>query len=136
MEEEDKQNYIPWVIFGIFVAIVVIVGGFFNYKKETLVCNKTEDICIIERVNLFNIPSDKKIAKYSDITGVSYYRQRVKGNRYGKGYKEYLLVFDMKNKDQKRIFSTSYYEKDELNRAIKEINSLIKSDDVKIRYER
>ena len=135
-EEEEKRNYAPLLIIAVFVVIVVITGGFFNYKKETLVCNKSEDICTVERVNLFNLSSAKKIAKYSDITGVSYYRQRVKGNRYGKGYREYLIVFDTKDKDQKRIFSTSYYEKSELDGAIREINSLIKSDNDNFRYER
>ena len=134
--EEERPNYAPAAIIAIFVAIVVIVGGLFNYKKETLVCSRTEDICRVERINLFNMQTDKKLAKYSDIAGVSYYRQRIKGNRYGKGYKEYLLVFDLKNQDQVKIFSTSYYEKSELDGAIKEIRSNMRSQNDEFSYSR
>jgi hypothetical protein len=133
---EDKPNYIPALIIGIFVVIVVVVGGLFNYKKETLVCNRAEDICKVERTNLFNMKSEKKLAKYSDIAGVSYYRQRIKGNRYSKGYKEYLLVFDLKNQDQVKIFSTSYYEKSELDGAIKDIRSNMRSQNDEFSYSR
>lgn len=133
---EEKRNFAPLIIITIFVVIVVIVGGLLNYKKETLICNKTDDICKVERINLFNIQTDKKIAKYSDVTGVSYYRQRVKGNRYGKGYKEYLLVFDTKNNDQVKIFSKTYYEKDELNAAIKALRDIMQENEEEFSYNR
>ena len=134
--EEEKRNYAPIVLVLLFVALVVVVGGFLNYKTETLVCSKTEDICKVERVDLFNIPSTKKIVKYSDIEGVSYYRQRIKGNRYGKGYREYILVFDTKNGDQVKIFSKTYYEKEELSKAISDLRTIMQKNEEEFSYNR
>ena len=122
--EEDK-NYTRIIITGIFIAILIIICGFTNYKNETLTCNKTENICKIHKTNLFNIKFDKNIIKYSEIEDVSYYTQRIKGNRYGKGYKEYFIAFNTKNNEQIKIFSKSYYDKSELNNAIKELKSEI-----------
>ncbi len=134
--EEEKRNFAPIILIILFVAFVVVVGGLLNYKNETLVCSKTEDICKVERVDLFNIPSTKKIVKYSDVEGVSYYRQRIKGNRYGKGYREYILVFDTKNSDQVKIFSKTYYEKEELDSAIKDLQTIMRENEEDFSYNR
>ena len=107
-----------------------------NYKSENLICNKADDICKVERVNLFNMPSTKKLVKYSDVTGVSYYRQKVKGNRYGKGYKEYILTFSTKGNNQINIFSKTYYEKDELDAAIKELSAILNENKDEFSYKR
>jgi len=133
---EEKRNFAPMILVSLFIALVVVVCGFFNYKAETLVCNKTENICKVERIDLFNIPSTKKIIKYSDIVGVSYYRQRIKGNRYGKGYKEYILVFDTKENDKVKIFSKTYYEKEELDNAIKDLRAIIQKNEDEFSYNR
>ncbi len=134
--EEEKRNFAPIILITLFVALVVVVGGFFNYKTETLVCSKTDDICKVERVDLFNIPSTKKIVKYSDIEGISYYRQRIKGNRYGKGYREYILVFDTKSGDQVKIFSKTYYEKEELSKAISDLRTIMQKNEEEFSYNR
>ncbi len=133
---EEKPNYTPAFIIGLFVIVVVLVCGLTNYKTEILKCSKSDDVCKIEKTNLFNMKSEKRIAKYSEITGVSYFRQKVKGNRYGKGYKEYLLSFDTKNGNQVQIFSKSYYEKDEINSVVKVLSSKLKEDLETFEYSR
>ena len=133
---EEKPNYTPAFIIGLFVIVVVLVCGLTNYKTEILKCSKSDDVCKIEKTNLFNMKSEKRIAKYSEITGVSYFRQKVKGNRYGKGYKEYLLSFDTKNGNQIQIFSKSYYEKDEINSVVKVLSSKLKEDLETFEYSR
>ena len=135
-EEQERSNYAPVILIVFFVSVVIVVCSLLNYKSEVLTCNKAEDICQVERVNLFNMPSTKKIAKYSDITGVSYFRQRIKGNRYGKGYKEYILTFDTKNNDKISIFSKTYYEKEELEAAIKELSAILKENTDEFSYNR
>lgn len=136
MEEEERPNYIPWILFAMFFGVVIVVCSLLNYKNETLICTKTDDLCKVERVNLFNMPSTKRIAKYSEVEGVSYYRQRIKGNRYGKGYREYIMVFDLKGGKQENVFSKTYYEKEELDDAIRAVRSLFKSNADEIKYER
>ena len=135
-EEQEQSNYAPVILIVFFVSVVIVVCSLLNYKSENLICSKAGDVCKVERVNLFNMPSTKKICKYSDITGVSYYRQRVKGNRYGKGYKEYILTFDTKNNDKISIFSKTYYEKEELDTAIKELSAILKENKDKFSYKR
>ena len=130
MNEDEyikKTNYTPVILF--FIVIVVIVGGLTSFKKETLICSKTKNLCKVEKVNLFNIKISKNLGKFSDIEDVSFFKQRIKGNRYGKGYKEYLIAFELKNKNKIQIFTKSYYEKKELNFAIKELKSKINNID-------
>lgn len=133
---ERKPNFAPAIIIGIFTTIIVLVCGLTNYKSELLICNKTDDICKVEKTNLFNMKSEKEIAKFSQIETVSYFRQKIKGNRYGKGYKEYMLTFSMKDDRQIQIFSKSYYEKEELNSAIKNLKNILNSDENVIKYSR
>lgn len=133
---EEKPNYTPVIIVGLFITAIVLVCGLTNYKSEVLKCSKTNDICKIEKTNLFNMKSEKKIVKYSEISGVSYFRQRVKGNRYGKGYKEYLLAFDTKNGNQVQIFTKSYYEKSEITGVVKILNSKLKETNETFEYSR
>jgi hypothetical protein len=122
---EEKKNYTPVFIIGVFIILVILIGGLTNYKDETLVCNKTENICTVNKTNLFNMKFKTELIKYSDIAGVSYYAQKVKGNRYGKGYREYFIAFNSKSNDKIKIFSQSYYEKKELNSAIKELKTIL-----------
>ena len=114
----DSKKIIPWLIGIMFVVMVVIVGALTNYKQETLVCLKSEDICKIEKINLVNMKSTKKLVKYSEVADVSYLRQKVKGNRYTKGYTEYLLTFTKKDNNKVVIFSESYFEKEDLVKTI------------------
>ena len=114
----DTKKIIPWLIGFIFIILVVIIGALTNYKQETLICSKSEDICKIEKINLVNMKSTKKLVKYSEINDVSYLRQKVKGNRYAKGYTEYLLTFTKKDNNNVVIFSESYFEKEDLLKTI------------------
>ena len=62
--------------------------------------------------------STKKLVKYSDVADVSYLRQKVKGNRYAKGYTEYLLTFIKKDNNKVVLFSERYLEKEDLVKTI------------------
>lgn len=133
---EKKFNFAPYVIIMFFVGIIVIVCALTNYKSEKLVCSRTDDICSVERINLLGQKSIKKLSKFSEVEGVSYYRQRVKGNRYGKGYKEYLLSLSLKNGKELQVFSKSYYDKKELNEALSRIRKMINDDSSELIYSR
>jgi hypothetical protein len=126
--EEEKKNYLPQCIFFVFLVVVAIVAGFTNYKQEKLVCSKTQDICTIEKINLYNIQSQRKLVKFSDIADVGHFKQKVKGNRYSKGYTEYLLNFVLKNNNYVVIFSKSYYDLKELNQDVISLKKQIKNE--------
>lgn len=132
--EKDKkgQKSVVTIILGILVCLAIIAGIFTKYKQETLICIKSHDICFIQKTNLANQKINKKLVKYSDIDKVSYMRQKVKGNRFAKGYSSYLLVFNLKNYNPVIIFSSAYFEKKELDNAIKSLNEQIKSKDNEI----
>jgi hypothetical protein len=125
--EEEKKNYLPLGIFWVFLVFVVIVGGFTNYKREKLVCSKTQDVCTIEKTNLYNMQYSRKLVNFSDISDVGHFKQKVKGNRYSKGYTEYLLNFVLKNNNFVVIFSKSYYDLEELNRDVIFLKKQIKN---------
>ncbi len=114
----------------IFIIVVILSGGLTNYKKETLYCSKKLDECHVEKINLFGGKSNKHIVKYSDIKNVSYIRQKVKGNLYAKGYRDYQLIFITKDNSRKIIFSEIYLEKPQIISKIKEIKKelLLNSD--------
>jgi hypothetical protein len=125
--EEEKKNYLPLGIFLVFLIFVGIIGGFTNYKQEKLVCSKKQDVCMIEKTNLYNMKSTHELVKYSDIADVGHFKQKIKGNRYAKGYTEYLLNFTLKNNNSVVIFSKSYYDLDELNQDVKFIRKQIEN---------
>lgn len=112
----------------IFIIIVILIGGLTNYKSETLYCSKKLNNCHVEKINLFGGKSSKNIVKYSDIQKVSYIRQKVKGNLYAKGYKDYQLVFITKDNSRKIIFSGIYLEKPQIISKIKEIRKELLSN--------
>lgn len=132
---EEKRNIIPYVIILLFVITLVLVGGLTNYKVEKLVCDVVQDSCLIEKINLFNVKTKKTLVKYSQITDVTYYAQKVKGNRYGKGYREYFLAFDVNGGDNIKVFSKSYYDKNELNKVIKNLKKEMFSGNKKDKIE-
>lgn len=133
LEEYKKgQKSLVTILLVVLVTLAVITGIFTNYKQETLVCSKSQDICFIQKTNLANQKIKKELVKYSDIGQVSYMRQKVKGNRFAKGYSSYLLVFNLKNYNPVVIFSSAYFEKEELDNAIKSLNKQMKSKDDEI----
>lgn len=133
LEEYKKgQKSLVTILLVVLVTLAVITGIFTNYKQETLVCSKSQDVCFIQKTNLANQKIKKELVKYSDIGQVSYMRQKVKGNRFAKGYSSYLLVFNLKNYNPVVIFSSAYFEKEELDNAIKSLNKQMKSKDDEI----
>lgn len=117
------------IAFFIFVTIIVLLT---NYKQETLICSKIDNICNIEKINLLNMKSSKKLVNYDEIADVSYIKQKIKGNRYAQGYTEYLLDFILKNNNRKIIFSKSFYEKNEIDHYILDLRQQMFSDNDKI----
>lgn len=125
------ENFPKWILTAaicLFLAFVIIIGLFTNYKQETLVCSKSDDICFVEKTNMFNMKSRNKLVKYSDISDVSYIKQKIKGNRYANGYIEYLLIFNLKNNDRKIIFSESFFDKEEIFGCIKDLRTQINNN--------
>ena len=96
-----------------------------NYKQETLICSKKQDSCYIERINLINQKSNKNLTKFSNVESVSYMRQKVKGNRFAKGYSSYLLIFNLKDNNPLVIFSSPYFDKGELDNDVKNLTEQI-----------
>lgn len=121
------MKWFKFSIIFLFIAMVIITGGLTNYKSETLYCSKILNECRVERINLFNIKSNKKIVDYDDIKKVSYIRQKVKGNLYAKGYTDYQLIFVTRDNSRKIIFSEFYFEYEQISRVIKEIDRKLKS---------
>lgn len=136
--EEDKkgQKSLLLILLSVLAIAAIAAGLLTNYKQETLICSKSEDICQIEKTNLVNQKSKKVLVKYSDIENVSYMRQKVKGNRYAKGYMSYLLIFNLNNNNPLVIFSSAYFEKDDLDKAIKDLTTQITSPNDKIELNR
>ena len=108
------------------ILIIIFIGGWTNYKTETLYCSKHSNECHVERTNLFGIKSTRKLLKYSDIKTAGYIRQKVKGNLYARGYTDYQLIFISKNNARKIIFSEIYFEYPQIARKIREIRHELK----------
>lgn len=131
LEKQGLKNIL--MIFFIILAISIVVAGIFtNYKQETLVCSKSENKCYVEKTNLINQKSKKYLTDYSNIESVGYLRQKVKGNRYAKGYSSYLLVFNLKDNNPLVIFYSDYYEKAELDSVIKDLTTQMNGKNDKI----
>lgn len=118
--EQDKkgEHSILILILGGLAILAIITGLLTNYKNETLTCSKLKNICTVEKINLLNMKSTKKIVEYSDIATVGFMKQKVKGNKYAKGYSYYLLTFILKDNNPKVIFKSEYYEKADVDRDI------------------
>lgn len=129
LEKQGLKNIL--IIFFVILAICIVFAGVFtNYKQETLICSKSENKCYVEKTNLINKKSKKYLTDYSNIESVGYLRQRVKGNRYAKGYSSYLLVFNLKNNNPLVIFYSDYYDKAELDSVIKDLtNQMVGKND-------
>lgn len=133
--EKGKNGFITVLLTG-FVLCAIVAGALTNYKQETLVCTKSKDICYIQKINLLNMKFNRKLVKYSDIAEVGYMREKVKGNRYAKGYSSYLLTFNLKDNNRKVIFSKAYFEREELNSVIRDLTNQILSPDDEIKLNR
>mgnify|MGYP004571184101 FL=1 len=118
--EQDKkgEHSILFLLLGGLAILAIITGLLTNYKNETLTCSKSKDICTVEKINLLNVKSTKNLVKYSDIATVGFLKQKVKGNKYAKGYSFYLLTFILKDNNQKEIFKSEYYEKADIDKDI------------------
>lgn len=137
IEEYKKGQKSLITIVVLFLIVTAIVTGVLtNYKQETLVCSKSENICKIERLNLLNKKSQKDLVKFSDVRNVSYMTQKVRGNRFAKGYSSYLLIFNLKDNNPLVIFSSPYFEKEELDTAIKNLTEQINENQDEIRLNR
>lgn len=137
IEEYKKGQKSLITIVVLFLIVTAIVTGVLtNYKQETLVCSKSENICKIERLNLLNKKSQKDLVKFSDVKNVSYMTQKVRGNRFAKGYSSYLLIFNLKDNNPLVIFSSPYFEKEELDTAIKNLTEQINKNQDEIRLNR
>lgn len=128
---KGKRNFIILVI-SVFLIIGIIVGLFTNYKEETLVCNKSQDNCYVEKTNMLNSKKREDIIAISNIAYVTFIPKNVAGNMYAKGYTSYYLSFYSKQKESIKIFSTEYYEKEEVKEVINSLQSQLKNPDAKI----
>lgn len=129
--EQDKK-YTKLFLITLFVVLIlgaVLSAIFTNYKEEVLVCIKSKDICFVKKTNLINKESTKKLLKYSDISEVSYFKEKIKGNRYAKGYSKYLITFIKKDNNPVVIFSGAYYEKSKLNSDIEKLSEQINNNE-------
>lgn len=126
-----KNNFVGILVSGLII-IGIAVGFFTTFKQETLVCVPQKNKCYIEKTNIAGLKSKKELITLSDIKNASFIQQRVKGNLYAKGYTSYLLIFNDKNNNRVIIFSTDYYDKNEVDNAIKYINTQLKTKDKKI----
>ena len=108
-EYRKGQKYLTIIVVAVLFVAAIIAGLLTNYKQETLICSKKQDSCYIERINLINQKSHKNLTKFSNVESISYMRQKVKGNRFAKGYSSYLLIFNLKDNNPLVIFSSQYF---------------------------
>ena len=128
---KGKNNFIIFVILTMLI-VGIVVGLFTNYKEETLICNKNDDICYVEKTNMLNSKKRQDITPISNIQYVSYIPKNVSGNMYAKGYTAYYLSFYTKQKESIRIFSTEYYEKEQIKAVIDDLQNKLKDSSAKI----
>ena len=128
---KGKRSFIIILIL-IFLIIGIIVGLFTNYKEETLICNKNDDNCYVEKTNMLNSKKINDIIAISNIDYVTYIPKNVSGNMYAKGYTSYYLSFFSKQKENIKIFSTEYYEKDQVKKVAFDLQSQLKNPDARI----
>lgn len=136
-EQENKGKNILIklliILILIFTSLSIVLT---NYKKETLVCKISEDKCYIEKTNLANMRIKKFLINYSNIEQVTYMPQRVKGNRFAKGYTSYLLTFYDKKNNPVVVFSTAYFEQDKIKEIIIKIKKEMLKNTKEFRIDR
>ena len=135
-EYRKGQKSLTILVVTVLFVAAIIAGLLTNYKQETLICSKSKNICYIERTNLINKKSHKNLTKYSNIESVSYMRQKVRGNRFAKGYSSYLLIFNLKDNNPLVIFSSPYFDKNELDNDIKNLTEQLIQQNENIKLNR
>ena len=135
-QEQKGKNIFIKISVTILILLSIAVILFTNYRQEIFICSKSQDICYIEKTNLLNIKNKKKLLKYSDIKDISYIPQKVKGNRFAKGYTSYLLTIYTQNNNPVVVFSTTYFETEEIKKAVGEIRKQLKNNNDEIKYIR
>lgn len=135
-EYRKGQKYLTMIVVAVLFVAAIIAGLLTNYKQETLICSKKQDSCYIERINLINQKSHKNLTKFSNVESVSYMRQKVKGNRFAKGYSSYLLIFNLKDNNPLVIFSNPYFDKDKLDNDVKNLTEQIIQQKEEIKLNR
>lgn len=135
-EYRKGQKYLTIIVVAVLFVAAIIAGLLTNYKQETLICSKKQDSCYIERINLINQKSHKNLTKFSNVKSVSYMRQKVKGNRFAKGYSSYLLIFNLKDNNSLVIFSSPYFDKGELDNDVKNLTEQIIQQKEEIKLNR
>ena len=128
---KGKRNFITLVILALLI-IGIIIGLFTNYKEEMLVCDKTKDNCYVEKTNMLNSKKREDLIAISNIAYVTYIPNNVSGNMYAKGYTSYYLSFYSKQKENIKIFSTEYYEKEQVKEVIDNLQQQLKDPKAKI----
>lgn len=128
---KGKRNFIALTI-GIFLLIGIVVGLFTNYKEETLICDKSKDNCYVEKTNMLNSKKREDIISISNIANVTFTPKTVAGNMYAKGYTAYYLSFYSKQKESIKIFSTEYYEKEQVKEVVNDLRKQLKDSKAKI----
>jgi hypothetical protein len=128
---KGKRNFIILLI-SLSVCIGIVVGLFTNYKEEILVCSKIDDNCYVEKINMLNSKKRTDLIAVSNIQYVSFIPKNVSGNMYAKGYTSFYLSFVSKQKEKIKIFSTEYYEKDEVKDVVSNLQEQLKNNDVKV----
>jgi len=128
---KGKRNFITLAILTLLVT-GIIVGLFTNYKEETLVCDKSKDNCYVERTNMLNSKKREDLIAISNIEYPTYIPNNVSGNMYAKGYTSYYLSFYSKQKENIKIFSTEYYEKEQVKEVINDLRQKLKDPNARI----
>lgn len=136
--EQEEKGKLYFIVAVVVIALIAgsITAIFTNFKDETLICLKSKDICYIQKTNLINLKSRKNLLKYSDIKYVYYVPKSVAGNMYAKGYKYFYPAFMTKNKQSIRIFTTDFYEKDDVEKAVENIKQIMENSGDMIEYSR
>jgi len=124
------------ILFLIIAVILLFTGLFFNYKQEVLICLRKNDQCYIQKTNTVNMKKLEPIIKMSEIKAFGYIPKTVAGNMYARGYTAYYLTFTTKKKENINIFSTEYYDKDEVKKIVDELNTELLKKSEKIMFER
>ncbi|MDY6310151.1 MAG: hypothetical protein SPL73_00195 [Cyanobacteriota bacterium] len=132
--EEINRGKRNLVILTLVVLTVIglIIGLFTNYKYETLICNKINDICYVQKTNMLNTKTKKDLIAVSDIKYMTYIPKTVPGNAYASGYTVYYLAFGTKWGKPVSIFSTEYYDKNEVEAVVADLNAKLKNGNIKV----
>ena len=128
---KGKNGFVGLLVLGLII-LGLALGVFTTFRQETLVCKAKNDTCYVQKTNFAGLKYKKKLIKISDIKNITYIPQSVKGNRYAKGYTQYFLTLIDKKNDRIIVFSTYYYEIDEVKDAIKNLKKQIdqKKDEI------